>query len=568
MKESHLTELFWHAGFFLALSALVIPMLRYFKIPVALGYLFAGIAMGPYGLGALAPHLPVFDGFSLKEAEHVKILAELGIVLLLFVIGLELTPRRLWQMRSLVFGLGGAQVLITASLIGIIAFWWDNAVEVSVLLGLSLALSSTAIVTQWLHEQKLFVTHVGRTSFSILLFQDLAVIPILLLLTVLSVDMNENIVEFVSLSLLKMGVTVVAIYFVGKIILKPVFVFANTHGGAEVFMALSLLIIVVSASIASYAGLSMALGAFIAGLILADTEYRHEISSLIVPFKSMLLGIFFLSFGMGINLYFIATKPVWLFLSVIGLMVMKAAIIYALCKLWKLPTAVAAESSILLSQAGEFGLLVVGSALTAGLMAENVGQFMLITVGMTMLLTPIIEPLARKVGIYIENKNQDKSDYDARNAEEKKQHIVIFGFGRVGRTVGDILSKEGFQILGFDRSIERVHEARLKSAPVYLGNVARKTTYEAAQLDEAICVVITIDDATITKQIVKNLRSVNASIPIVVRAHNMDDVKAFSTMEKVEAIAEHMIVGTKLSEKVLLHCGYKEDETHKVEVTA
>jgi len=407
MKESLLTDVFWQAGFFLALSALVIPVLRYFKIPAVLGYLFAGIAFGPYALGALTDTYPILDLVSLKETEHVQILAELGIVLLLFVIGLEVTPRRLWQMRNLVFGLGGAQVLLSAMVIGSIAYFWGNSIQVSILLGLGLGLSSTAIVIQWLHEQKLFVTNVGRSSFGILLFQDLAVIPILLMLTIMSTDTGDNVASFVSLSLLKMAATVLVIYVSGKIILKPVFLFANKYGGSEVFVALSLLVIVVSASIASFAGLSMALGAFIAGLLLADTEYRHEVSSLITPFKSMLLGIFFLSFGMSINLQFIAEKPLWLLASVVGLMVIKACIIFALCKLWKQTTAVSIESAVLLSQAGEFGLLVVGSALTVGLMEQDIGQFMLITIGITMLFAPVAAPLARKLGEFIENKSHD-----------------------------------------------------------------------------------------------------------------------------------------------------------------
>jgi len=554
MKESMLTDIFWNAGLFLALSALVIPVLRYFKIPVSLGYLLAGIALGPYALGSLVPTFPILEAFSLDNASHVKILAELGIVLLLFVIGLELTPRRLWQMRSLVFGLGGAQVSVSALVIGIIAFLWGNNVQVSVLLGLGLALSSTAIVIQWLHEQKLFVSHVGRASFSILLFQDLAVIPILLLLTILSTDMGDNVLTYVSFSLVKMFVTVIAIYFAGKIALRPVFLFANKHGGSEVFMALSLLVIVVSASIASMAGLSMALGAFIAGLLLADTEYRHEISSLIIPFKSMLLGIFFLSFGMGINLHFIAEKPFWLMASVIGLMSMKACIIFALCKLWRQSTAVSAESAILLSQAGEFGLLVVGSALTVGLMEENVGQFMLITVGITMMITPLMAPLARKTGQAIENKSHNAKNYHANNAEKSSHHIVIFGFGRVGKAIGDNLCQEGFQILGFDNDIERVNKVRLKSMPVYLGDASKLSTIKAANLDDALCVVITLDQAKATKKIVQSIRNMNGTVPIVVRAHNLDDLKEFEEYENVEAIAEHLLISSKLSEKVLNRC--------------
>lgn len=556
MKESLLIDVFWHASFFLVLSALVIPTLRYFKIPIALGYLFAGIALGPYGLGAIADQFPILDAISLKDTAHVKIMAELGIVLLLFVIGLELTPRRLWQMRSLVFGLGGAQVLISAVAIGGIAFLWGNTAQVALLLGLALALSSTALVTQWLHEQKLFVTHVGRSSFSILLFQDLAVIPILLLLSVLSAGADDNIVRFVLLALLKMGVTIIFIYAIGRIALRPVFVFANRHGGSEVFMALSLLVIVVSASIASAAGLSMALGAFIAGLLLADTEYRHEISSLVVPFKSMLLGIFFLSFGMGINMHFVSEKPFWLFLSVIGLMSVKACIVFCLCKLWKQSTAVSVESAILLSQAGEFGLLVVGSALSVGLMDETIGQFMLITVGMTMLLTPVIAPAARSIGTIVDN-NIHGEKGEAIAETEKDRHVVIFGYGRVGKMIGETLSKEGLEIIGFDKNADKVHTARKNLSPVYLGDAIKKSTQKAAQIDKAACIVVTIDDAKETRDIVKAVRGMNASVPIVVRAHDEVDLETVMKLDNVDAVAEHMLVSSSLSEKVLNHCSYR-----------
>ncbi len=555
MKESLLTDVFLQAGLFLVLAAIIIPILRYFKIPVALGYLLAGIALGPYGLGVMIEHFPMLEAVSIKDDQTLKILAEIGIVLLLFVIGLELTPRKLWQMRDLVFGLGGAQVVITALVVGAIAFLWGNSAQVSVLLGLGLALSSTAIVIQWLHEQKLFASPAGRSSFSILLFQDLAVIPILLLLTILSADLGEDVFQFVSLSLFKMFATVLVIYFAGKLLLKPLFLFANKHGGSEVFMALSLLVIVVSASIASMAGLSMALGAFIAGLLLADTQYRHEISSLIVPFKSMLLGIFFLSFGMGINLLFITQEPLWLGLSVVGLMMIKAVIVFALCKIWRQTTAVSAESAILLSQAGEFGLLVVGSALAVGLIEESVGQFMLITVGITMFITPLIAPLSRRVGHYLENKHHANKNYHASQVDDLSKHIVIFGFGRIGQGVADVLCREGYKILGFDKNIERVNEARSGSRPVYLGNAAMQTTLKAAHLDTALCATITLDDPDATRSIVQSIRNINSTIPIIVRAHNSADMEIFEQDEHTDVIAEHLLISNMLSEKILSHCG-------------
>ena len=555
MKESLLIDVFWHAGFFLCLSALVIPILRYLKIPTALGYLLVGIALGPHGLSAITDHSMVLQLIGLQEAKHVKILAELGIVLLLFVVGLELTPRRLWQMRNLVFGLGGAQVLLTALIVGGIAFFWGNNPQVSVLLGLSLALSSTAIVTQWLHEKKLFVTHTGRTSFSILLFQDLAVIPILLLLTILSTENGGGAFQFAVTSLLKMGLTALIIYVVGRLALRPLFVFANRHGGAEVFMALSLLVIVVSASVAALAGLSMALGAFIAGLLLADTEYRHEISALVIPFKSMLLGIFFLSFGMGINLYFLAEKPFWLFSSVLGLIAIKAGLIFILCKLWQQSTAVALESALLLAQAGEFGLLVVSTALNAGLMEESIGQFMLLNVGITMLLAPVLAPVSKKLGGLVERKALEKQNITNEQPESKQGHIVILGFGRIGSAIANIVGKEGFEIIGFDKNLEKVRKARTNLSPVFLGDITKKATLEAAQLETASCVVLTIDDPYVTKDAVKKIRKLSDDVPVIVRSHDQIDTDYLGKMTNVEAVSEERVMSENLSDKIFTLIG-------------
>jgi len=555
MKESLLTEIFLHAGLFFMLGGLIVPLLRYFKIPNALGYLLAGIIVGPFGLGALPEGIPFLDFISLNDTEYVKILAELSIVFLLFVIGLELTPARLWQMRSLVFGLGGAQVLASTVVIGAAAYFWGNNIQISILLGLSLALSSTAMVMQWLQEQKLFTTPQGKASFSILLLQDLAVIPILFLLTIFSAEYAESVYDFIFVSLLKMITAIFVIYFAGKFILKYIFHFANKHGGSEVFIAFSLLIIVVSSSIAYYAGLSMALGAFLAGLLLAETEYRHEVSSFIVPFKSLLLGIFFFSFGMGINLGYIGEKPFWLLSSVIGLMFIKAIIIFFLCKLWKQSTATSVESGILLSQAGEFGLLVVGSALTASLISEDVGQFMLIMVGITMLLTPIITPLARKAGQAVEDLEHNKnSSLNISNEDISGSHIIILGYGRIGNNIGNDLCSEGFSIIAFDKDIEKVSSSQKKSYPVFLGDALKQSTLKAADLEMALCVIITLDDEEATRKVVSNIRKMNSSIPIIVRAHSEDSAIALREFEKIELVNEDAIISKELSKLVVEQC--------------
>ncbi|MEM6811111.1 MAG: cation:proton antiporter [Pseudomonadota bacterium] len=554
MKESLLPDVFLQAGLFFALGSLIIPVLRYFKIPTALGYLLAGIAVGPFGLGALSDTFPVLNAISLENAEHVKILAELSIIFLLFVVGLELTPSRLWQMRNLVFGLGGAQVIVSAIVIGGIAYLWGNSLQVAMLLGLGLALSSTAMVLQWLQEKSLFAAPVGKTSFSILLLQDLAVIPILFLLTIFSADYVGSLFNFVSFSLLKMVVAALLIYFVGRFIVRYVFLFSNKHGGPEVFIALSFLTIVVSASVAHAAGLSMALGAFIAGLLLADTEYRHEVSSFIIPFKSLLLGIFFFSFGMGIDLGYLNEKPLWLFLSVIGLMSIKAIIIFCLCQLWRQSKAISVESAILLSQAGEFGLLVVGSALTMSLIQPEIGQFMLLTIGATMIVTPVLAPLARKAGQFIEDKDDKDKSAKPSEQEKDKPYVVVFGYGRIGRNIGNTLCAEGFSVIGFDKKIEKVNLARKKSYPVYLGNAATKSTQKAAGLDNALCIVIAIDSEKETKKIVEYIREANSNVPIIVRAHNIDDKKIFYGYENIDVFWEDCLISDSLSKIVLELC--------------
>lgn len=571
MKEALLLDVFLYAGLFLAIAALIIPLLKRFKIPGILGYLVAGIVLGPQGLGEFADQYPQLEYITLQNSENIKLLSELGIVFLLFVIGLELTPRKLWQMRNLVFGLGSAQVLLTASAIGGIAYLWGNSIEASVLLGLGLALSSTAIITQWLHEKKLFNTKAGQTSFSILLLQDLAVIPILLLITIFSAGNGSDIFSHVVTLLLKMVAAVTFIIVIGKYFMRPIFAFSNKYGGAEVFIALSLLVIVISASIAGAAGFSMALGAFIGGLLLAETQYSYEISSIIVPFKSMLLGIFFMAFGMSIDINFIAERPFWLLLSVIGLMAIKSVIIYGLCRLWRLSKSAALESALLLPQAGEFGLLVVGSALTYGFLDNYVGQFMFLTIGLTMLLTPILAPISYKLGRKIGSNN----DQDSRHIEkaeipeeELSGHVVILGYGRMGQTVSETLSKEGIKNIAFDRSIYRLEEGKKLKDPIYFGDATKKSILRSAQIDKASSIILTIDTPASIRSIVRNIREISNEIPIIIRVHKSDDLEELKDKEKIYIVPEYLSASLDIAEKALEYSGYSNEEAHIIAKSA
>lgn len=564
MKESAILDIFIHASFFLAIAAILVPLLKKFKVPPVLSYLLAGVIFGPQALGSLSGEYNFLKYITLQETENLKLLSELGIIFLLFVIGLEITPRKLWQMRNLVFGLGLAQVIITALIIGVIAYLWGNSVQASILLGLGLSLSSTAIITQWLHEQKLFNTKAGQTSFSILLLQDLAVIPILLLITIFTSNISEvGLYNYLGDIAIKMVIAVISIILIGKYFLRSLFSFSNKHGSAEAFIALSLLVITVSASIAGMAGLSLALGAFIGGLLLAETRYSHEISSIIVPFKTMLLGIFFMAFGMSIDLVFLGEKPLWLLLSVIGLMSIKFSIVYLLSRLWKTPKADAVETALLLPQAGEFGLLVVGSIIAYGIVENDVGQFMFLTIGLTMFLTPIITPISRKAGKYLKNKEK-LNDYKEEELDQNlNDHVVILGYGRMGKTVSNILNGQGIVTISFDKNPEEMKTAHKDYANIYFGDATKKSTLEKAQIDRASCIVITIDDSSSIKTICENIRDYNEEIPIVIRTHRREDLEKLN-LENVQVVPEYLSASLILTEKALFYSGYSEEEAHSI----
>jgi CPA2 family monovalent cation:H+ antiporter-2 len=557
MKESALLPVLIEVSMFLAAAALFIPLLKKINIPSILGYLLVGLVLGPYGLAQFAEYWPLLSHITLENTEQVKLMAELGIIMLLFMIGLELSLKRLWQMRSLVFGLGTAQVVVTALVIGLIATAFGNSPMVSTLLGSALALSSTAIVVHWLHEQHIFATAAGRTSFGILLLQDLAVIPILFLLTIFAAEPGQTVSQSIVSALGEMAVTVVIIYLVGRRIVRPIFVFANRYGGNEVFMALTLLVIVVTAIVAGLSGLSMALGAFLAGILLGETEYRHEITNIMAPFKSILLGVFFLSFGMTIDVSYILTNPFWLFLSALGLILIKGVIIYVLSRLWGGTQAAALESAILMPQAGEFGLLVIGSAVTLQLMAPEIGQFMLIVVGLTMLATPLLAIFARRAGGWLESRHaQDQLGIETQETEEFHDHTVVIGYGRMGRFIAENLAGEGVTVLAFDNDAARVSKAQKAGVPVYFGDATKKATLTNLDLEKAKSVVITIDNAKTTNQIVKQLRQNYPDLSLFVRAAKISQAQSLEA-QGVTAVPEYIAVSNELMDSVLEYYGLK-----------
>jgi CPA2 family monovalent cation:H+ antiporter-2 len=543
---------------FLAAAGLAVPLLQR-RISPVLGYLLLGALIGPFGLGLFADQLSVLRYVVITEIEGVRALAELGVVFLLFTIGLELSFARLWTMRRLVFGLGTMQVLLTASSIALLAFAWGNPPGAAVVLGSCLALSSTAIVTQLLIEARRLGTPVGRAAFSVLLMQDLAVVPILVLVGVIGTAAAGSLASGLGLAFAEAALAVGLIYAAGRLLLKPLLGVAARTGSREAFIAIILLVAIGTSAITGYAGLSMALGAFLAGLMIAETEFRHQVQVDIEPFKGLMLGLFFMSVGMGIDPRVLADDPFLIVASVAGLLVLKSVINVVLCLAWGLPRHHAIEVGLLLSQAGEFAFIVVGLAMTVGLLLPETGQFMLIVAGLTMLLTPLISQFARRIALKLEHQHAAER-FAEEPSPELEGHVVIAGFGRVGQTVAAVLDAEQIPYLAIDLDPAVVASLPTTSMPVRFGDGSRTEVLRSVGLDRAAALVIAIDsDGDAMEHLAECARTAAPHVPIYARARDSAHAERLLRAGATFAIPETVEGSLQLAGRVLGGYGTEEE---------
>ena len=542
---------------FLLAAGLVVPLLQRVVSPV-IAYFIVGSIIGPFGLGLLAETFEPVGWLVITDLDGVAVLAELGVIFLLFVIGLELSFQRLWGMRRLVFGLGSAQILVTGVVIATIAFLWGNPLATAVILGACLALSSTAIVTQLLIESGRLGSPGGRATFSILLMQDLAVVPILFAVSVLGTMAVDNIAAGFGLALVEAIVTIAVIYGVGRVGLRPVLQLVASTDSREAFVAIILLLAVGTAALTGFAGLSMALGAFLAGLLVAETEFRHQVKIDIEPFKGLMLGLFFLSVGMGIDWRIVLENPFWIMASAVGLFGLKIVITFALCLLWRMPRSRAAEVAIMLGQAGEFGFLVVGLSVTVGLLPAEVGQFMLIVVGLTMLATPAMDWLAKRAASTMQSAEHEQQQVDSDD-EEIEGHIIIAGFGRVGETIAGVLDRAGFSYVAIERDPAIVKNALNEGRPVRLGNASLLPVLRDTGMDRAAAIVVTIADEETTEALTAEVRRLAPRMPILVRARNRGHAKRLLEHGATMAVPETTEGSLRLAELLLIESGTDEE---------
>ncbi|MEW6648073.1 MAG: monovalent cation:proton antiporter-2 (CPA2) family protein [Pseudomonadota bacterium] len=545
---------------FLVATGIVVPLFHRFRISPVLGYLIVGGIIGPYGLGLFVEDIGWLSYAVISDIHGVQALAELGVIFLMFMIGLDLSLDRLWAMRRWVFGLGSLQVVVTATVIGAIAWGFGNTPGASMVLGACLALSSTAIVMQLLIEKRQLGTPLGRSSFSILLMQDLAVVPILFLVGVLGTRLEGGLELALLLALGKAVVVIVGIYLIGRMVLRPLFHMVARTRNVEMFMAATLLMVIGSSALTGMAGLSMALGAFLAGLLLAETEFRHEIEVDIEPFKGLLLGLFFMSVGMGIDYRVVGQEAFWIAASVLGLFVLKSVITAGLCLAFGLPRHTSLETGLLLGQGGEFAFVVVGLAMTLKLIPGEVGQFMLIVTGLTMVVTPLVAHTAGKLAAKLEPPATTAAqEGDLQGVGGLEGHVVIAGFGRVGRILGRTLDADGIPYLALDTDANGVADARGKGMPVYYGDAARLEMLRRAHTHTARALVVTMDNPGAAEHVVRVVHAEWPHLPIIARARDSAHGSRLLAFGATDVILETVEASLQLSGRILQLAGTPEE---------
>lgn len=556
-EHLHLWKILEDVMLILALAGLVIPVLQRLKVSPALGYLVLGVLIGPHTLGLLTDSYPWVSAFVIEDKEMIHLLAELGVIFLLFMIGLELTFAKIWQLRRFVLGLGGLQIIVTAAAIVAVIFKLGYALNVSVVLGAALALSSTAIVMQIMMERHMISRPTGQVTFSVLLMQDLAVVPILVMVGVFAGEAEGGIGMVVVKAFGTAALVIAGMFFLGRSLLRPALHHLSFAKNTEWLLAVTLFFVIGAAALTQEAGLSAALGAFLAGLLIGETDFRYEIEVLTEPMKGLLMGIFFLSVGMSIDPAVMKQYPVMLPVAVIGMFLLKAFLFFPLALLFKIPKNQAAKASIMLAQCGEFAFIVIGIAVAGGLMSFEDAQFFLMLAAISMLITPVVTKLGPVIQDMLRQTYQETDSQHTLPADNTA-HIIIAGFGHVGRSLADILERQTIPYIGIDMDGGNISELKEYGYPVIYGNARHTKIWHALNVEHAGAIVVTVPEYEDTKAIVKMLRKQHPHIPIFARTKE-DRQPRFQSGDNTIFIAEQSEATRQIARVLLDYVGLEKD---------
>ncbi|WP_342377025.1 monovalent cation:proton antiporter-2 (CPA2) family protein [Myxococcus stipitatus] len=534
---------------FLGAAVVSVPLFKRLGLGSVLGYLVAGAIIGPSGARLIG------------DVENVLHFSELGVVLLLFVIGLELQPSRLWSLRQSVFGMGGAQVLLTGGLLGAVSWLLGLPPGAAIIVGFGLSLSSTAFALQLLAERNQLTTGYGRLAFGILLFQDLAVIPLLAALPLLG-QAQTAAVEPGWHTGLKVLAVLVGVVLVGRFLLRPLFRVVASFHSQELFTATALLVVVGTAALLNAVGLSMALGAFLAGVLLSESEYRHELEADIEPFKGLLLGLFFIAVGMSVNLGLIVQKPLLITGLVLGLVALKGAVLYGLGRFSLKEQEPSLSLGIVISQGGEFAFVLFALAVSFQVMPPAVSELLVVVVGLSMATTPLFYAAYERWGRPRFRPQTQAREYNV--APEEDHPVIIAGFGRVGQVVGRLLRAKRIGFTAIDASPEHIDFMKRFGSQVFYGDASRLDLLRAARADKARVFVLAIDDIEASLRTAKTVREHFPHLVIFARARNR--VHAYRLLDLgIEHVMRETFAGSmEMGGDVLQALGLTFSESHRV----
>ncbi len=547
------TSVFYGALLLLGLSVVAVWLARRIHLPPILAYLLVGVAAGPHGF-ELAP-----------PASELHLLAEVGVVFLLFSIGLEFSLTQFLAMRGILLGLGGLQVVLSGALLGLVAHALGMGWSVAWVIGGTLALSSTAIVIKQLTEQLELHSRHGHLAVAILLFQDLAVVPLLVVIPILGSGGERALAWSLAVALLKGVLAMGALLVTGRKLLRPVFHRVAAQGSIELFTLTALFVALAAAAVTQALGLSLALGAFLAGMVLSETEFRHQVESEIRPFKDVLLGVFFIYVGLHLDIPALLRDPVPTLVLLAALVLGKGALIFALLRLARHNTGVALRSALVLAQGGEFGFAALTLALSHGLLSESMAQPVLAAIVLSMLLAPLLirhnGRLAKRLcrGGYLRLR-EDEAQAIREEAGRMEGHVILCGFGRIGQHLARFLTEEGFRYVAMDLDPALVREAWDAGEPVFYGDCTHREVLLAAGLERARVLVVTADEPRVAERVIRLARRERPDLPVLVRTRDDTHLDRLEAAGATEVVPETLEASMMMADHVLERLGVPEDE--------
>jgi len=545
MEETHLLQ---PTLIILAAAIVVVPLFRRLRITPVLGYLLAGLLIGPHALGVV------------RELEVIEGLAEFGVVFLLFAIGLELSLDRLLAMRRHAFGMGTLQVMITGTAIFLLARLAGLGAAEAFVLGGGLALSSTAVVLRMLEESGDVHTRAGRMALAVLLLQDLAVVPLLTIVPLLGGE-EGALLPGLGVAAAKALGAMALIVVTGRLLLRPVLRAVAAARTPELFTGITLFLALGVSWLTGLAGLSMALGAFLAGLLISETEYRHQVEGDIEPFRGLLLALFFMTIGMEIDLGLLVERAGTVVAAVLALVVVKAAVVAALARAFGQPAGTAVFVGLGLAQAGEFAFVLFTLAMAGGALSREVGALALLVVALSIVLTPLLLRLGRAAGDRLSRARPgDPLEELDQEARDLRRHVLILGLGRAGRTVVRLMEAHGTEFVGLDLDPDTVAAERGRGTPVFYGDGTRVEVLRAAGLARAAGVVVTLDDPSAATRAVRAIHAENDRIPVMVRARDTGQCGPLSVAGATGVVPELVEGSLQLGGRLLVALGEPQDE--------